>query len=82
MENNNTINTTTNNAKIVQYPLDIIENLLQEMNSTRWNQIDMLRVFGFLNNIRDTLVINAKIIDEGVSTSEMPITPINESDEK
>lgn len=60
MENSNKSNT----GKMVKYPYETIEGILQEMNNTQWNQLDILGVYGFLSSLRNILTMEAKVIEE------------------
>ena len=60
MENNS----KTNSGKMVKYPYETIEGILQEMNTAQWNQLDILGIYGFLNSLRNILTIEAQVIEE------------------
>lgn len=60
MENNN----KTNTGKMIKYSYETIEGILQEMNNTHWNQLDILGIYGFLNSLRNILSMEAQVIEE------------------
>lgn len=62
-EPNSTINT-------VKYPYETIENILKYMNETNWMNTDVLRIYGFLDNLRGILATTGEVSEEEIETDK------------
>lgn len=65
-----TVKEPNSTIKTVKYPYETIENILKYMNETNWMNTDVLRIYGFLDNLREILATTGEVSEEEIETDK------------